>query len=172
MTGQDFTHLDGDGRLHMVDVSAKDPTRRVAHASCLIATSAASRHRSDHDDERGNDPAIGGLTPGDILAARLTGIHAAKRTSDIIPLCHPLALSSVRVDVESHPRGVAVSCEVVTTGRTGVEMEALTACAFAALALVAALATDDPGVRVEDLTLLRKSGGKSGDWGRDVPIAS
>jgi cyclic pyranopterin phosphate synthase len=170
MTGQEFTHLDGDGRLHMVDISAKEPSRRVAQASCLI-TSSAARHRSERDDERRTDPTIA-LNPSDILAARLTGIRAAKRTSDVIPLCHPLALSSVRVDVEPHPRGALISSEVVTTGRTGVEMEALTACAFAALALVATLAADDPGVRVEDLTLRRKSGGKSGDWGRDVTIAS
>ncbi|MBU6515915.1 MAG: cyclic pyranopterin monophosphate synthase MoaC [Acidobacteriota bacterium] len=166
MTRQEFTHLDGDGRIHMVDISAKEPSHRVARASCLIT--GVADPQSARDDERGREPTFA-LSPSDILAARLTGIHAAKRTSDVIPLCHPLALSSVRVDVESHPRGVAVSSEVVTTGRTGVEMEALTACAYAALALVATLGVDDPGVRVEDLTLLRKSGGKSGDWGRESP---
>lgn len=158
----------------MVDISDKEPTRRVAQASCVVATGPASRdhdHDFDHDfdvdvdHEEGHPP---GLTPGVVLAARLAGIQAAKRTADVIPLCHPLALSSVRLDVERHPRGYVVTSEVVTTGRTGVEMEALTACHFAALALVDALVRRDPEVRVEDLTLLRKSGGKSGDWGRDV----
>jgi len=143
----------------MVDVSDKESTRRVAQASCLVRTSADSR------PER--TPSV---TSDVILSARLTGIHAAKRTADIIPLCHPLALSSVRLDIEAHHRGFAVTSEVVTDARTGVEMEALTACAFAALALAASLVAGDPDVRIEDLTLLRKSGGKSGDWGRDVPV--
>ena len=142
----------------MVDVSAKESTRRVARASCLVRTSVAPRHESGPT-----------LTPDVILSARLAGIHAAKRTAEVIPLCHPLALSSVLLDVEVHDRGFAVTCEVVTDARTGVEMEALTACSFAALVLVDHLVASDPRVRVEDLTLLRKSGGKSGDWGRDVP---
>ena len=142
----------------MVDVSAKESTHRVARASCLVRTSAAPR--------QARGPA---LTPDVILSARLAGIHAAKRTADVIPLCHPLALSSVRLEVEANLRGFAVTCEVVTDARTGVEMEALTACSFAALVLVDSLVASDPDVRVEDLTLLRKSGGKSGVWGRDVP---
>ena len=160
MAGQEFSHLDGDGRLTMVDISAKEPSRRVAQASCLVTTSG-------HPEQTGDR----GVTPAVVLSARLTGIHAAKRTSDLIPLCHPLALSDVRLDIEAHPRGYAVSSMVVTDGRTGVEMEALTACAFAALALVNSLVARDPDVRVEDLTLRSKSGGKSGDWGRDVPAA-
>ena len=157
MTGQEFTHLDGDGRLSMVDVSSKEPTRRVAQASCLVRTPGDARQSLDADV---------------ILSARLTGVRAAKRTADLIPLCHPLALSNVRLDVETHPGGYTVLSEVVTDARTGVEMEALTACAFAALALVNAILDLDPEVRVEDLTLRRKSGGTSGDWGRDLAAST
>jgi cyclic pyranopterin phosphate synthase len=157
MTEQEFSHLDGDGRVRMVDVAAKDPTRRVARATCLVVLGRGA----------GAPRPLGGGR--DVaLSARLAGIQAAKRTSDLIPLCHPLALTSVHVEVEAHPRGYAITSEVACTGRTGVEMEALTACSFAALTLVDALVTSDPEVRVEDLVLLHKSGGRSGDWGRDV----
>ena len=157
MTGHEFSHLDGDGRLQMVDISSKEPTRRVAHASCLVITRANAHSLVS----RGQGLDI-------ILSARLAGIQAAKRTADLIPLCHPLALTNVRLDVDVHPRGYSVSSVVVTEGRTGVEMEALTACSFAALTLVTYLVASDPAVRIVDLTLLRKSGGKSGDWGREV----
>lgn len=160
MSGQDFSHLDGDGRLQMVDVSAKESTRRVAQASCLVITRAGSLPSTTSDHGR----AV-------ILTARLTGVQAAKRTAGIIPLCHPLSLSNVRLDVVAHPRGYCLTSEVVTQGRTGVEMEALTACSYAALSLVASIVASDPEVRVEDLVLLKKSGGKSGDWGREVDDA-
>lgn len=152
MTGPEFTHLDGDGRVRMVDVSSKEPTRRVAQASCLVVCALAGR-----------DQAL-----DVIVSARLAGIHAAKRTAELIPLCHPLALTSVHLDVIAHPRGFSVSSEVATLGRTGVEMEALSACSFCALTLVNSLVASDPGARVEELVLLHKSGGTSGDWGRDV----
>ncbi len=141
----------------MVDISAKEPTRRVAHASCLVVAHADSPSGVARD--LGSDV---------ILSARLAGIQAAKRTADLIPLCHPLALTSVDIEVVAHPRGYAVSSVVATRARTGVEMEALSACSIAALTLVALLVAVDPGVRVEDLALRRKSGGKSGEWGRDV----
>lgn len=157
MTGQEFSHLDSGGRLQMVDISSKEPTRRVAQASCLVVA-------------RSDSPSLatraGGLDV--ILSARLAGIQAAKRTAELIPLCHPLALTNVRLDVVAHPRGYLVTSVVVTEGRTGVEMEALTACSFAALTLVNFFVASDPDVRVEDLVLLQKSGGNSGDWGRDV----
>jgi cyclic pyranopterin phosphate synthase len=157
MTGQEFSHLDGDGKLQMVDISAKELTQRVAHASCLVVARAGAHARATRE--------LGGDV---ILSARLAGIQAAKRTADLIPLCHPLALTKVGLDIVAHPRGYAVSSVVATRGRTGVEMEALTACSFAALTLVASLVGVEPRVRVEDVALLKKSGGKSGDWGRDV----
>ncbi len=138
----------------MVDISAKEPTQRVAHASCLVVVRADAPSRDPGSDV--------------ILSARLSGIQAAKRTAALIPLCHPLALTSVAIEVVAHPRGYEVSSLVATRARTGVEMEALSACSFAALTLVASLVALDPYVRVEDLALRRKSGGKSGEWGRDV----
>jgi cyclic pyranopterin phosphate synthase len=152
-----FTHLDGDGKVHMVDISSKAVTRRIAQASCLVVVGR---------DRRGRETSSGGFNV--VQSAKLAGIQAAKRTAELIPLCHPLSLSNVRVDIDEHPRGFAVNSEVVTDGRTGVEMEALTACSYAALALVNAFVEDDPEAHVEDLVLLRKSGGKSGDWGRAV----
>jgi cyclic pyranopterin monophosphate synthase len=157
MTEQEFSHLDPGGRLRMVDVSTKESTRRVALASCLVTTGADPRATPRPDP--GSDA---------IVTARLAGIQAAKRTSDIIPLCHPLALSHVSVDVTAHPRGYEVTAAVVCDGRTGVEMEALTACSFAALTLLSHLFEGNTGARIEDLALDRKSGGNSGDWGRNV----
>ena len=153
-----FSHLDAAGEVHMVDVSSKASTRRIAEAACLVITPTG--------------PGDGELrvASSDVSAsARLAGIHAAKRTADLIPLCHPLSLSQVQVDISVHARGYEVTSRVVTQGPTGVEMEALTACGFAALTLVNALVGDYPEVHVVDLVLLRKSGGKSGDWGREVP---
>jgi len=152
-----FSHLDGDGRLQMVDVSSKDETRRVARASCLVVTRcdiAALDHRAE------------GFSI--LQSARLAGIQAAKRTADVIPLCHPLAISHVTVDIDVDPRGLEVRSEVITNGRTGVEMEALTACTFAALGLVNALIATEPDAHVEDLVVLSKQGGKSGEWGRSI----
>lgn len=157
MAERPFTHLDGDGKLRMVDVTPKDPTLRTAEASCLVVS---------HVDVVSLEPSPNGFDP--VYAARLAGIQAAKRTANLIPLCHPINLNDVQVDVVAHPRGVEVRSMVVTVNRTGVEMEALTACAFAALCLVNSLVAQDPEARFEDLVLLRKSGGKSGDWGRLV----
>jgi cyclic pyranopterin phosphate synthase len=103
-----------------------------------------------------------------VHAARLAGIQAAKQTANLIPLCHPLNLSEIRVDILPNAVGVEVQTTVVTVHRTGVEMEALTACAFAALSVMNSLVEEDPHSRMEDLVLLRKSGGKSGEWGRSV----
>ncbi|HET9090281.1 MAG TPA: cyclic pyranopterin monophosphate synthase MoaC [Acidimicrobiales bacterium] len=152
-----FTHLDDEGRLRMVDVSDKEPTRRSAQASCVV------RSRVDVNSLPAGP---GGLDP--VFAARLAGIQAAKRTSQLIPLCHPINLNDVQVEVTSDSDGVLVRSSVVTVNRTGVEMEALTACSFAALSLLNALAAHDAQARFEDLVIERKSGGKSGDWGRQV----
>ena len=112
------------------------------------------------------EPRANGVDP--LHAARLAGIQAAKQTSNLIPLCHPLDLNQIQVDVAAAEGGFEVSSMVVTVNRTGVEMEALTACAFAALSLVTSLLDVDPSARIDELVLERKSGGKSGEWGRQV----
>jgi cyclic pyranopterin phosphate synthase len=154
---QRFSHVDGTGKMRMVDVSRKRATLRHAQASCVVRTSAGSAAL---------EPRANGLDP--LHAARLAGIQAAKQTSNLIPLCHPLDLNQIQVDVTVVEGGFEVSSMVVTVNRTGVEMEALTACAFAALSLVTSLLDVDPSARIDELVLERKSGGKSGEWGRQV----
>ena len=153
----EFTHLDAQGHARMVDVSAKDQTDRIAVAGARVVM-----RRETLDMIRAGD-----VVKGDVLAtARLAGIMAAKRTAELIPLCHPLALTSVAVDLACVPEKSAV--EITATcrlhGRTGVEMEALTAAGIAALTIYDMCKAVDRGMVVTDLRLLRKSGGKSGDW--------
>ena len=148
-----LSHVDDDGRIKMVDVADKSATRRVAEARCLVVSST--------DPSTLATPA-GGQNP--ITAARLAGIFAAKNTANLIPLCHPLALHDVSVDIDRHSRGVEIRSRVVTVDRTGVEMEALTACSFAALSLLNSLLTSDPASHVEGAAVLSKSGGASGEW--------
>jgi indole-3-glycerol phosphate synthase len=152
-----FTHLDAEGRARMVDVADKDETDRVAVAGArvLMRRETLERIRS------------GDVAKGDVLAvARLAGIMAAKRTAELIPLCHPLMLTSVAVDLACAPERSAV--EITATcrlrGRTGVEMEALTAASVAALTVYDMCKAVDRGMVVTDLRLLRKSGGRSGEW--------
>jgi indole-3-glycerol phosphate synthase len=152
-----FTHLDAEGRARMVDVSDKDETDRVAVAGARVAMRRETLERIRSGD----------VAKGDVLAvARLAGIMAAKRTAELIPLCHPLALTSVAVDLACVPERSAV--EITATcrlrGRTGVEMEALTAASVAALTVYDMCKAVDRGMVVTDLRLLRKSGGRSGDW--------
>jgi cyclic pyranopterin monophosphate synthase len=154
-----FTHLDRAGRADMVDVSAKAVTRREAVASCVVTTSASLA-----DVARGD-----GVDP--VLAARLAGIHAAKSTGALIPLCHPLPLERVAVELTPVDGGYRVVATAVATARTGVEMEALAACGVAALSVVTSLLGVDPRARVDGLALDAKSGGRSGDWGRSVDRA-
>jgi indole-3-glycerol phosphate synthase len=153
----EFTHLDARGRAHMVDVSAKDETHRLAIAGARVVMRPETLERIRAGD----------VAKGDVLAtARLAGIMAAKRTAELIPLCHPLGLTSVEVDLACVPENNAV--EITATcrvrGRTGVEMEALTAASVAALTIYDMCKAVDRGMVVTDLRLLRKSGGKSGDW--------
>ncbi|MGA7834238.1 MAG: cyclic pyranopterin monophosphate synthase MoaC [Acidimicrobiales bacterium] len=151
-----FSHVDAAGKLHMVDVSGKAPTRRTSHASCRVIT----------------DIDIAELKSGDfdpVHAARVAGILAAKQTAILIPLCHPIDISDVQVEVAPFSGGLEIEAKVVTVDHTGVEMEALVACALTALGIVNALLDDDPSAHVEDLVLLKKTGGKSGDWGQLVP---
>ena len=152
-----FTHLDAEGRARMVDISDKRETDRVAIAGARVVMRPETLERIRSGD----------VAKGDVLAvARLAGIMAAKRTAELIPLCHPLALTSVEVDLECVPERSAV--EITATcklrGRTGVEMEALTAASVAALTVYDMCKAVDRGMVVTDLRLLRKSGGKSGNW--------
>ena len=153
---ENLSHVDGAGKLKMVDVSRKDPTRRVARAMCLVITSTTL----DALVAQAADPDV-------IQSARLSGIQAAKQTSNLIPLCHPMGLDNIGVEVLNHERGLEVRSSVTTVSRTGVEMEALVACAFCALSLLDSLVGLDRNSRLAELTVLAKSGGKS-DWGREV----
>lgn len=154
-----LTHADAAGRVRMVDVSDKAPTRRTAVAAGFVRASAEAMALVSR----------GAVAKGDPLqTARVAGIMAAKRTADLIPLCHPLALSSVLVDVEVVADGVEIRATVTTTGPTGVEMEALTAVSVAALTVYDMLKAVDRGMVIERIALLEKDGGRSGHWRRDV----
>ena len=152
----DFTHFDEQGRAAMVDVAAKDETDRVATARCRVVMAPATLDKIR----------AGGMGKGDVLGvARIAGIMGAKRTSDLIPLCHPLMLTKVSVAFTlSAPDTVEVEATVRTLGRTGVEMEALTACSVAALTIYDMCKAVDRGMRIEAMRLVHKSGGKSGSW--------
>jgi cyclic pyranopterin phosphate synthase len=150
-----FTHVDTSGKLQMVDVSKKTPSRRTSHASCLVVT-----------DVDMNERTFGELDP--VHASRIAGILAAKQTATLIPLCHPINISDVQVDAIPVSNGLEIHAKIVTVDQTGVEMEALIACAVTALSIVSSLFSEDPFAHVEDLALLEKSGGKSGNWGRLV----
>lgn len=151
-----LTHVDEHGKAHMVDVTGKAPTLRIAEARCSVHTTADV-------DKLLDDPTIA----SDLVeTARFTGILGAKQTSSLIPLCHPIRLEGVAVDIERASDGFRVIAEATVTERTGVEMEALTACATAALVLLQPLLGVDPAASIEGLTLWRKSGGRSGTWRR------
>lgn len=150
-----FSHLDAQGRARMVDVSDKPVTRREAAASCLVRLSATTLDR------------LADLPKGDALAvARLAGIQAAKRADEWIPLAHSLPLDRVEVEFERAPDGLAIRSRVVVTARTGAEMEALVACAAAALAVYDMVKAVERGAEITALRLEAKSGGRSGDWAR------
>ncbi|AXH97262.1 cyclic pyranopterin monophosphate synthase MoaC [Ornithinimicrobium avium] len=164
MTGPDrgsapagLTHLRPDGTAHMVDVTAKAVTARTASAAGLVLLSpeavAALR---------------GGTVPkGDAIGvARIAGIQAAKRTPDLVPLCHPVAVHAVEVDLEVVDEGVRIAATVRTADRTGVEMEALTCVSVAALALIDMVKAVDRLATITDVRVTAKSGGRSGDWTR------
>jgi cyclic pyranopterin phosphate synthase len=150
-----LTHLDEDGRARMVDVSTKPASAREAVAAGLVRMSPATR-----------DLALGGKSrKGDVrAAAEIAGVMAAKRTADLIPLCHPLALSHVAVKVEAADAGLAVTAAAATTAPTGVEMEALTAVSVACLTIYDMLKAAERGMVIENIRLLKKSGGASGEW--------
>jgi cyclic pyranopterin monophosphate synthase len=150
-----FSHLDAEGGARMVDVSEKAVTRRVAEASCRVSMSAETVAR------------LADLPKGDAwTVARIAGIQAAKRTSEWIPLAHPLPLASVAVDLAAIEGGVEIRSRVVVEARTGAEMEALVACSAAALALYDMVKAVERDAVVTDLRLEAKSGGRSGDYRR------
>ncbi|MES2035713.1 MAG: cyclic pyranopterin monophosphate synthase MoaC [Pseudomonadota bacterium] len=152
-----LTHIDESGRARMVDVSGKADTVREAVATGLVRMSAATRDLALSGDAK----------KGDVRAvAEIAGVMAAKKTSDLIPLCHPLALSKVEVSVEPHAEGLAVTARVKTTGPTGVEMEALTAVSVACLTVYDMLKAADKAMTIDAVRLETKTGGKSGDWAR------
>jgi cyclic pyranopterin phosphate synthase len=152
-----LTHVDQAGAARMVDVSAKSVTARRAVAGGRLRTTAevVALLRGD------------GLPKGDALSvARIAGIMGAKRTPDLVPLCHPIGLTGVTVDLTVTDTGVDITATTKTTDRTGVEMEALTAVATAGLALVDMVKAVDPAASIEAVRVLRKEGGKTGDWVR------
>jgi cyclic pyranopterin monophosphate synthase len=152
-----LTHLDEAGRARMVDVSAKDVTVRTARASGRVLLSAAAVAALRD----------GRVPKGDALAvARIAGIQGAKRTPDLIPLCHPLGLHAVTVDLTVEDSGVYITAETRTADRTGVEMEALTSVSVAALTLIDMIKSVDKGAVISDVRLESKDGGKSGSWRR------
>src|SRR5471030_3279390 len=152
-----LTHIDADGRVRMVDVSGKAETAREAVAGALVRMSASTR-----------DLALsGGARKGDVIAAaEIAGIMAAKKTADLIPICHPLPLSKAEVRIASAAEGLEVTARVATTGPTGVEMEALTAVSVACLTLYDMLKAVERGMTIDAVRLLEKTGGASGDWRR------
>ena len=151
----DLTHLDAAGNARMVDVGAKAETARTATASGSIAMNAAAL-AAIRD---------GSVPKGDVLAtARIAGIMAAKKTAELIPLCHPLALTSVTLDFVIVEGAVEATASVALTGRTGVEMEAMTAVSVALLTIYDMAKALDKGMSVGPIRLVEKTGGKSGDW--------
>jgi cyclic pyranopterin phosphate synthase len=152
-----LTHTDDAGHARMVDVSAKDVTVREARASgrVLLSPEAIAALRA------------GEVPKGDALAvARIAGIQAAKRTPDLVPLCHPIAIHAVTVDLQVGDRAVEIAAAVRTADRTGVEMEALTSVTVAALALIDMVKAIDPAAVISDVRVEEKTGGKTGPWRR------
>jgi cyclic pyranopterin monophosphate synthase len=151
-----LSHIDERGAARMVDVSAKADTERIAVAEATVVMLPETLALIQ----------AGGMPKGDVLAvARVAGIMAAKKTSDLIPMCHPLAITGVTVDFEPQDGGrLRIEGRVKTTGKTGVEMEALTAVSVAALTVYDMCKAVEKGMRVEGVRLLEKVGGKSGEW--------
>ena len=151
-----LSHFDSSGNARMVDVSAKSSTRREAIASAFVELSEAVLAALPQNP-KGNP----------LEVARFAGIQAAKRTSELIPMCHPLPLSFVDVEIEIVPGGIEILSTVATTATTGVEMEALTAASIAALTIYDMTKALDKSIRIREIVLLEKHGGKSGDFQRD-----
>lgn len=155
-----LTHLDESGAAHMVDIGAKSETQRLAIAGGNITMSAAALAAITAGD----------APKGDVLGtARIAGIMAAKRTGELIPLCHPLALDSVTIDFAFEDSGIAVTASASLTGKTGVEMEAMVAVSTSLLTIYDMAKALDKGMVIGDIRLLEKRGGKSGHWKAEAP---
>lgn len=155
-----LSHVDAKGKAVMVDVSAKEASVREATASAFVEMNA----------ETVRIVSEGGLGKGDALGvAKIAGVMAAKKTPELIPLCHPLALSKIDVELSLLDGGVSITSTVRTTDRTGVEMEALTAASVAALTVYDMCKAVDKGIRITSVELVQKTGGKSGPWNRPDP---
>jgi cyclic pyranopterin monophosphate synthase len=150
-----LSHYDGTGRARMVDVSGKSVTRREAEASAFVAMKPAVIKALPRNPK--GDP---------LEVARIAGIMAAKRTAELIPMCHPLALSLVDVDLRLCENGVAITSKVTTTAETGVEMEAMVAASVAALTVYDMCKAADKGIEIRNIVLEKKSGGRSGAYRR------
>ena len=152
-----LTHIDEDGKAQMVDVGCKDDTNRSATASGKVFMGVETIEALKKQE----------LKKGDVLGvARVAGIQAAKKTSDLIPLCHPLVINFVSVDFKIKERHVEIEATVKTFGKTGVEIEALTACSVTALTIYDMCKAVDKSITIEEVKLLEKTGGKSGNWYR------
>ena len=150
-----LTHVDASGAAHMVDISAKPATRREAVTEGFISIAGPTLAAI----------AANSMAKGDVIAAaRIAGIMAAKRTADLIPLCHPLPIDAVSLDIAIEATGIRVTATVITTHGTGVEMEALTATSVALLTIYDMAKASDRGMVISGVRLLRKSGGRSGEW--------
>ena len=157
MGGQDFTHLNDKGEARMVDVGSKEPTSRKAIARAQVNMS----------QETLDSLTQGTITKGDVFAiARVAGIQAAKKTSELIPLCHPLMLNTVEINFSNHESNISIEAQVTTVSQTGVEMEALTACSVAALTIYDMCKSVDKEMVISEITLIEKTGGKSGPYKR------
>ncbi len=156
---EDLSHISSDGTARMVDVSGKSPTHREARAEVWVNVGSEIAARLEE---------TGGVAKGNVLeTARLAGTMAAKRTADLIPMCHPLLLDVVDVSADLVDSGVHIEARVVSEGKTGVEMEALTAASVAALTVYDMVKSAGKGIEIGPLRLLEKSGGKSGTWRRE-----
>ena len=157
MTDRELTHLNESGEVHMVDVGDKAVTRRVAVAEGLVVMPPELAERFFTGD----------LPKGDAAAlARIAGIMGAKKTSELIPLCHPIPLTSAEISLESAGHGVRITATVSTTSQTGVEMEAMTAVSLSALTIYDMVKGVERGVTIEAVRLLKKEGGRTGTWER------
>jgi cyclic pyranopterin phosphate synthase len=157
MSNSDLTHIDASGNAHMVDVADRELTTRTATTvgRVLLSQEVVTLLRE------------GTVPKGDVLAtARIAGIMATKRTPDLIPLCHPIAVHGVSVDLVVVNEGVEITATVKTADRTGVEMEALTAVAVAGLTVIDMVKALDPGATITDVKMIHKDGGRNGEWNR------
>jgi cyclic pyranopterin phosphate synthase len=161
VTASEFTHLDPLGRARMVDVTSKEATHRRAIARCKVTMNSDTASKI----------ASGAIAKGDVLAvARVAGIQAAKQTPSLLPLCHPLLVGSVFVNFQIEEHHVMVEAQVETVDRTGVEMEALTACAVAALTIYDMCKSIDREMTITDVALWEKTGGRSGTFRREPDL--